>query len=88
MDIFAHGLWSFAIFHKKKYVWLATLFGVLPDLLSFGIIFVINLLNGNLHRGPPALSSLPEWLFKAIFCLFNNQKMALGFDIMGNPYYY
>ncbi|MBS3101793.1 hypothetical protein J4204_06735 [Candidatus Woesearchaeota archaeon] len=65
MDIFAHGLWSFAIFHKKKYVWLATLFGVLPDLLSFGIIFVINLLNGNLHRGPPALSSLPEWLFSA-----------------------
>ena len=65
MDIFAHGLWSFAIFHKKRYVWLATLFGILPDLLSFGIIFVINLLNGNLHRGPPALSSLPDWLFAA-----------------------
>ncbi|MBI2101193.1 hypothetical protein HYT53_01145 [Candidatus Woesearchaeota archaeon] len=65
MDIFAHGLWSFAIFHKKKYAWMATLFGILPDLLSFGIIFVISLLNGNLRRVPPALSSLPEWLFAA-----------------------
>ena len=65
MDIFAHGLWSYAIFHKKKYVWLAVLFGLLPDFLSFGIIFVINLVNGNFNRGPPAISSLPEWLFAA-----------------------
>ncbi|MDP3765951.1 MAG: hypothetical protein Q8R04_05550 [Nanoarchaeota archaeon] len=65
MDIFAHGLWSYAVFHKKKYVWLATLFGLLPDFLSFGIIFVINLLNGNFHRGPPSINSLPEWLFAA-----------------------
>ncbi|MEK6983972.1 MAG: hypothetical protein AABX33_05340 [Nanoarchaeota archaeon] len=65
MDIFAHGLWSYAIFHKKKYVWLASLFGVLPDILSFGIVFIINLLNGGLNRGPPAISSLPKWLFAA-----------------------
>lgn len=63
MDIFAHGLWSYAIFHRKKYVWLATLFGVLPDLLSFGIIFVTNLVFGDFHRGPPTISTLPKWLF-------------------------
>ena len=65
MDIFAHGLWSYAVFHKKKYVWLAVLFGLLPDFLSFGIIFVMNLFNGKFHRGPPAISTLPEWLFAA-----------------------
>ena len=65
MDIFAHGLWSFAIFHKKKYVWWATLFGVLPDILSFGILFIISLINGNLPRGRPSLSSLPDWLYGA-----------------------
>ncbi len=65
MDIFAHGLWTYAVFHKKRYVWLATLFGLLPDFLSFGIIFVINLVNGNFHRGPPALNTLPKWLFAA-----------------------
>ena len=63
MDIFAHGLWSYVIFHKKKYVWLATLFGLLPDILSFGIIFIINLASGNFHRGPPSISTLPKWLF-------------------------
>lgn len=65
MDIFAHGLWSYAIFRRKKYVWLATLFGVLPDMLSFGILFAINFINGNFHRWPPALSALPKWLFAA-----------------------
>ncbi|HLG24888.1 MAG TPA: hypothetical protein VI564_08210 [Candidatus Nanoarchaeia archaeon] len=62
MDTFAHGFWSFAIFHRKKYVWLAVLFGVLPDLLSFGILMLINLVNGNFKRGPPSLNSLPQWL--------------------------
>ncbi len=65
MDIFAHGLWSYAVFHKKKYAWLAVLFGVLPDILSFGILFIMNLINGGLRRGPPSLSSLPDWLFAA-----------------------
>ena len=67
MDIFAHGLWTFAVFHKKKYVWLAVLFGVLPDLLSFGILFVSNLLRKGLSfpRGPPPVETLPKWLFSA-----------------------
>ena len=65
MDIFAHGLWSFAIFHKRNYVWWAVFFGVLPDILSFGILFFMNLFNGNLQRGPQALSTLPKWLFMA-----------------------
>ncbi len=65
MDIFAHGLWSYAVFHKKKYAWLAILFGVLPDILSFGILFIMNLISGSLQRGPPSLSSLPDWLFAA-----------------------
>ncbi|MBI2650622.1 hypothetical protein HYX04_04895 [Candidatus Woesearchaeota archaeon] len=65
MDIFAHGLWSYAIFQNKKYVWWAALFGVLPDILSFGILFVMNMINGNFHRGPPALNTLPKWLFTA-----------------------
>ena len=65
MDFFAHGFWSYAIFHKKKYVWMATFFGVMPDILSFGILFAINLINGNFHRERPSLSSLPDWLYGA-----------------------
>ena len=65
MDIFAHGLWSYAIFHKKKYVWLATLFGILPDSLSFGILLVIYIATGKFHRGPPPINSIPSWVYAA-----------------------
>lgn len=65
MDTFAHGLWSYAVFHKKKHVWRATLFGILPDILSFGILFLMNLINGNFHRGRPPIELLPKWLFAA-----------------------
>ena len=65
MDTPAHGLWTYAIFYRKKYVWLVVLFGVLPDLLSFGMIFLMNIFNGNTHNGPPDVKSLPKWLFAA-----------------------
>jgi|SRR3989344_1955576 len=65
MDTLAHGLWTYAAFHKKKYAWLGAFFGVLPDLLSFGMLFVFNIFTGNFHRGKPALESLPDWLFSA-----------------------
>ena len=63
MDIFAHGLWSYAIFHRKRYVWLAVLFGVLPDILSFGVFVAENLINGNIQRGPPPINTIPLWVF-------------------------
>ena len=65
MDTLAHGLWAYAVFNKKKYAWLGAFFGVLPDLLSFGILFVIGIATGTLHRGKPALESLPSWIFSA-----------------------
>jgi hypothetical protein len=45
MDIFAHSLWTGAIFYKKynndkKNLFLSVLFGILPDLLSFAPVFI------------------------------------------------
>lgn len=65
MDTFAHGLWTYAIFHDKKYVWPAVLFGVLPDILSFGILMAVNVFSGNFHKGMPRLETIPKWLFAA-----------------------
>lgn len=66
MDIFAHGLWSYAIFHKnRRNAWLAALFGVLPDILPFGYSFITSLLTGSFQRGPPKLSSIPDYVFSA-----------------------
>lgn len=40
MDIFAHALWSFLVFGRFDYWEWAIFFGVMPDLLSFGSLFV------------------------------------------------
>ncbi len=63
MDIFAHGLWSFAIFHKRKDRWLAVLFGLLPDLLAFGPHLIYSLLFGSAAFGKPALLAIPSYVF-------------------------
>lgn len=65
MDIFAHGLWSGAIYTKRT-LW-AVLWGILPDLLSFGILFGFFLVTRGTvpfsGDGPPPLSALPPFVF-------------------------
>ncbi|OGC78345.1 MAG: hypothetical protein A2145_02080 [candidate division Zixibacteria bacterium RBG_16_40_9] len=63
MDIFAHGFWGGITFGRKKFFGLAMLFGVLPDLLSFGPFFVIRLVNRTLQLGKPNLTEIPGWVF-------------------------
>jgi len=63
MDIFAHFFWTYAIFHKTKKPWIAALFGILPDLLSFGVLFVINMFTGKgFMRGPPNPDLVPSFV--------------------------
>ena len=63
MDIFAHFFWAYAIFSKNKKPWLAAFFGILPDLLSFGVLFIINIFTGKgFVRGPPNPDLVPEFV--------------------------
>ena len=63
MEIFAHFFWTYTVLHKNKKPWLATLFGILPDIFSFGILFIINLFSGKtLPRGPPDPSTVPQFV--------------------------
>jgi len=62
MDFFSHGLWSYIIFHRSKYVLLAILFGILPDILSWTIFMVYPLKNGFTWKNPD-LSLIPKWVF-------------------------
>lgn len=65
MDIFAHGLWGYAILYKnRRNAWLGALFGVLPDIIPFAPAFIMRILSGD-FQGRPRLSSLPEWTFSA-----------------------
>ncbi len=53
MDIFSHGLWTNAVFEvaaqaklkkrKTLKIWLAIFFGIMPDLFSFGVFFVVSI---------------------------------------------
>ncbi|MBI2130578.1 hypothetical protein HYU10_02300 [Candidatus Woesearchaeota archaeon] len=62
MDIFAHGLWGYAVFHRnRRNAWLAALFSVLPDIIPFAPVFIMRLLSGNFDRGPPPISSIPKY---------------------------
>ena len=65
MDTVSHALWGKGLFGYRKYGYLALLFGALPDLLSFGIYFLFNLLTNpfSMELGKPSLDSLPSWLF-------------------------
>jgi len=63
MDIFAHGLWTYAVYYKQKYRWLAVFFGIMPDLFSFGIFALHNLIFYGISFGKPALNAIPEYVF-------------------------
>lgn len=66
MDVFAHFLWTYVIFHKTQNPWLAAIFGVVPDLLSFGVLFVMNTFTGKSWlKGPPNISEIPSYVTKS-----------------------
>lgn len=72
MDILAHGLWGGAPFYPKGAKKFAAAFflGMAPDLLSFGLFHVtrpgwLKLRLAGEISGPPPLSMLPEFLFRA-----------------------
>ncbi len=68
MDIFSHGLWGGVIAGRKNranYLW-AVFFGLLPDIFSFGLFFVLGLFNlvetPNWQAGPPAMEIIPSFV--------------------------
>lgn len=68
MDIISHGLYGGVAFGRKSRprYWLAFFFGVAPDLFSFGIFFITNLLGvtkrPDWSSGHPAESAIPIYI--------------------------
>lgn len=64
MDIFAHGLWAYAIYHRSKHKWLATFFGMMPDLIAFGFFFISYWITNGFNFSKPGFSgNIPEYVF-------------------------
>ena len=53
MDVLAHFLWINALFYKRKKAWLAGLFGVLPDVISFGPFIILYFFMDGVRFGKP-----------------------------------
>jgi hypothetical protein len=63
LDTFSHALWGRGLFGFRGHPWMALLFGAAPDLISFGAFSGYSLFNGTYVPGPPALETLPQWVF-------------------------
>ena len=88
MDIFSHGLYGGVAVgrrNKRDYI-TAFLFGIGPDLLSFGIFFIISLFSSG-AVGKPDLASIPQYVFNiydfthslVVFLLFFSIAWFLGY---------
>ncbi|MEA1996271.1 MAG: hypothetical protein U9N45_01465 [Gemmatimonadota bacterium] len=62
MDTLAHGLWGGLLAGWRKRFCLAFLFGVCPDLFSFGLWMLIRFIQGTFSRGRPPVYMIPDWL--------------------------
>jgi len=68
MDTLSHALWGSIVFGRenRKNFWVAFLFGAIPDLLSFGLLFVAMAIGIgaqlNFSAGPPDPSLIPEYV--------------------------
>ncbi len=51
------------LFGYRRYKWQAFLVGALPDLLAFGVLFLVRLVDGSLSFGKPELATIPNWTF-------------------------
>ena len=63
MDTLSHALWGKGLFGYRGLPWVALFFGALPDLFSFGILFVQRIFTGEFSSGPPPLEAIPTWVF-------------------------
>jgi hypothetical protein len=99
MDVFSHTLWGYGLFGHRGHPWLATLFGALPDLLSFGPLVAYRIITGTFRFGPPPHETIPAITYLAydvthslllavvvtglVFC----RRRDIGFAMLAWPFH-
>lgn len=84
MDVFAHALWTNAVFYKKyasekaQRYW-AVFFGVMPDLVSFTPAFLYMVFSGN-HFGIEAFNS-GIWVYRWAAASYNITHSLIVFIV-------
>lgn len=89
MDIVSHGLWGSILFGRRnrKSFWAAFSFGILPDLLVFGVPFAMRILgslsgDGGGAWGPPERTSIPSYVYQGYNVTHSLVVFAAAFAIV------
>jgi len=84
MDTLSHALWGKGFFGYRGSPYWSFFFGALPDLFSFGIYFLNNLLfnASNFSFGKPSLNEIPIWVFN-LYDITHSLIIALIFICIG-----
>lgn len=80
MDTFSHALWGYGLFGFRKYPKFAALMGAMPDLISFGALLLLRVIEGNYSFGKPALATLPSWIYPAYTV---GHSFVIAFAVIG-----
>lgn len=82
MDYFAHGIWSLIFFNKTKKPWIAVLFGLLPDTLSWFIYMIYRLFTEG-FGGKPDVLAIPNWMW-TLYGI--SHSLFVAFSVIGIIY--
>jgi len=80
MDTLSHALWGKGFFGYRGRPFWSLFFGALPDLFSFGIYFLVNLVFNfsNFKFGKPELDDIPNYVF-TLYDMTHSLVVALVF---------
>jgi hypothetical protein len=83
MDTLSHALYGKGIFGYRKYRWFSFLFGAIPDLLSFGVYFVFQILSSGLDLEKLFSEKIPLW----VYSLYDiSHSLVIAFIFIGIAY--
>ena len=78
MDTLSHALYGKGLFGYKKYRWYSFFFGIIPDILSFGIYFIYLIVFSEFEFGRPSREELPYWVYD-LYDISHSMVTALVF---------
>lgn len=88
MDIISHGLWGSIAFgrsNRKNFLW-AFFFGVMPDMLSFGIFWIAAMLGFEARldwsAGPPPMDAIPAYVHSLYNVTHSLVVFAVAFGVV------
>jgi hypothetical protein len=75
MDVIAHLLWSYLLFHNSEHVWLAVIFGGIADVIFLVPMLTALIMKGFVKLERPPLEIIPDF----IMTIYNSMHSLVTF---------